>query len=139
MSSFPEDADGTFLLRTDQLELRRMEIYRTYAAFCALVKDGVTLPGLQGESVDLRSWITPVPLVRCDNLTLAGHSFGGCTVVSGLSSTFFPESEAQAYGLLTTVHNLGVNLLAGLHLCPLPSEDHSTSHLVPAMYLVCFN
>ncbi|KAJ7240301.1 platelet-activating factor acetylhydrolase, isoform II-domain-containing protein [Mycena haematopus] len=89
---FPPDRAGTtprvLPLRVDQLEFRQHEIYRIYAAFCALVRDGVALEAIDGAQVELRSW-APAPgpaLVNWDDVTLVGHSFGGCTVLSIVSS-----------------------------------------------------
>ena len=76
-------------LRGQQLEFRHHEIQIAYSAFCRLVADD---PTLQIETIDGRpyhreSWATSddsgLKRVRYENrVTLTGHSFGGCTVVS---------------------------------------------------------
>ncbi|KAJ7684003.1 platelet-activating factor acetylhydrolase, isoform II-domain-containing protein [Mycena rosella] len=92
--AFPPDTEGppAFPLRAEQLAFRQHEVYRIYAAFCGLVRDGpgagAGLAAIDGADVDLGSW-TPaagLPVVDCDDLALAGHSFGGCTMLSILSS-----------------------------------------------------
>ncbi|KAJ7178964.1 platelet-activating factor acetylhydrolase, isoform II-domain-containing protein [Mycena filopes] len=84
-------------LRADQLVFRQHEIYRTYAAFRALVREGEVLEALDGAEKGLQSWL-PVregaALVNCDDIALVGHSFGGCTLLSVLSSA--PPSTAYA-------------------------------------------
>ncbi|KAF8195710.1 platelet-activating factor acetylhydrolase, isoform II-domain-containing protein [Mycena galopus ATCC 62051] len=87
---FPPDHAGETLLplRADQLEFRKHEVYRIYAAFSAFVRDGAALEAIDGTRVDLRSW-TPASgpaLVNCDDVALIGHSFGGCTALSIVSS-----------------------------------------------------
>ncbi|KAJ7044522.1 platelet-activating factor acetylhydrolase, isoform II-domain-containing protein [Mycena alexandri] len=83
-------------LRADQLVFRQHEVYRTYAAFCALVRESVLLEALDGAEEGLRSWLPAATdgraLVNCDDVALVGHSFGGCTVLSVLSSA--PPSSA---------------------------------------------
>jgi hypothetical protein len=72
--------------RSDQLELRRHEIYQTYTAFrqliCGIQKDAVPNSKLQtidGVHIDWASW---QGAVNCDeNVSLVGHSFGGATLV----------------------------------------------------------
>ncbi|KAJ6490411.1 platelet-activating factor acetylhydrolase, isoform II-domain-containing protein [Mycena vitilis] len=88
------DAPRVLPLRADQLVFRQHEVYRTYAAFCALVRDGVALDTVGGERVDLKSWSPEagLALVKCDDVSLVGHSFGGCTMLSMLSSA--PPSNA---------------------------------------------
>ncbi|KAJ6539521.1 platelet-activating factor acetylhydrolase, isoform II-domain-containing protein [Mycena capillaripes] len=85
-----EDSDTPrlFPLRADQLVFRQHEVYRIYAAFCAMVRDGVAMKAIDGAEVDLQSWLPPsgLALVNCDDVALVGHSFGGCTVLSILSS-----------------------------------------------------
>ncbi|KAJ7490431.1 platelet-activating factor acetylhydrolase, isoform II-domain-containing protein [Mycena galericulata] len=80
-------------LRADQLEFRQHEVYRIYAAFRDLVRDGTTLAAVDGTPVDFASWAPPArpALVNCDDVALIGHSFGGCTALS-LVSTPPPSS-----------------------------------------------
>lgn len=70
-------------LRADQLVFRQHEVYSIYAAFCAMVRDGVALEAIDRAEVDLQSWLpsSGPALVNCDDVALVGHSFGGCTVV----------------------------------------------------------
>ncbi|KAJ7180278.1 platelet-activating factor acetylhydrolase, isoform II-domain-containing protein [Mycena crocata] len=95
----PEDADSdtpnAFPLRVDQLVFRQHEVYRIYAAFCELVRGGGGLQPIDGADVDLGSWsaVSGLAPVNCDDVSLVGHSFGGCTVLSILSS----EPPASAY------------------------------------------
>ncbi|KAF7332044.1 ATP-dependent Zn protease [Mycena kentingensis (nom. inval.)] len=85
----PENAEA-ISLRTEQLAFRREEVYRVYNAFRALLSgDDVGLESLDDEDADLASWKPSsdgTPLVQSEHVTLAGHSFGGCTVLSLLSS-----------------------------------------------------
>ncbi|KAG6833917.1 hypothetical protein H0H87_007928 [Tephrocybe sp. NHM501043] len=86
-------------LRVDQLELRREEIYTTYRSFSHFLKNDCTseLETIDHQPLDLTSWAFVDPESRkgpvCfdKNVTLAGHSFGGCTVLSILSSNPPPE------------------------------------------------
>ncbi|KAG6880349.1 hypothetical protein C0992_007760 [Termitomyces sp. T32_za158] len=76
--------------RADQLEFRREEIYTAYRSFCDFLKDDLTsnLNALDNQPIERSSW-TSVCFDK--NVTLAGHSFGGCTVLSILSSNPPPE------------------------------------------------
>ncbi|KAK1233311.1 hypothetical protein PQX77_003537 [Marasmius sp. AFHP31] len=78
-------------LRTDQLLVRHHEVYHTFQVFSRLVS-GDTDTGLEienGGRLTPANWLRrmdgKVP-VRLDRMCLAGHSFGGCTVFSILSS-----------------------------------------------------
>ncbi|KAJ7498747.1 platelet-activating factor acetylhydrolase, isoform II-domain-containing protein [Mycena latifolia] len=87
----PDDSDApsALPLRVDQLLFRQHEVHRIYAAFCGLVRgDGEGLKTIDGANFDRGSWspASGPAFVDCDDLTLAGHSFGGCTVLSILSS-----------------------------------------------------
>lgn len=81
-----------FALRAEQLAFRHHEMYITYKTFCQLVhKDHkVTLETIDGVPFEKSSWVddsTSDPYVNCDSdVVLAGHSFGGCTVFSILST-----------------------------------------------------
>ncbi|KAG6869331.1 hypothetical protein C0993_000084 [Termitomyces sp. T159_Od127] len=77
-------------LRADQLEFRREEIYTAYRSFCDFLKDVLNsdLDTIDDQPIERSSW-TSVCFDK--NVTLAGHSFGGCTVLSILSSN--PPSE----------------------------------------------
>lgn len=77
-------------LRTDQLDFRRQEIYIAYDAFCRFIRNDPSLEfaTIDDSQIDTTSWSiedagTGARPVCCEqNVSLAGHSFGGCTVVS---------------------------------------------------------
>lgn len=76
-------------LRGQQLAFRHHEVYITYSIFRRFINAdaAVHLETIDGISYNLESWITLDVTggirVSCDEgVTLAGHSFGGCTVVS---------------------------------------------------------
>ncbi|RDB22670.1 Platelet-activating factor acetylhydrolase 2 [Hypsizygus marmoreus] len=96
-------------LRTDQLAFRRQEIHIAYQTFCRFLQHD---PSLEFEAVDeceidKKTWteIDSVsgqgPVCYDENVSLAGHSFGGCTVLSVLSS--HPPSD---YPSLPVTHAL---------------------------------
>ncbi|PPQ64631.1 hypothetical protein CVT24_008368 [Panaeolus cyanescens] len=81
-------------LRGHQLTFRRHEIYITYSAFSRLLRNDfdLELDTIDGSPFPKKSWIqTNVqgkPRVNfSSNIVLAGHSFGGCTVLSLLSTS----------------------------------------------------
>ncbi|KAG5633990.1 hypothetical protein H0H81_004006, partial [Sphagnurus paluster] len=84
-------------LRTDQLEFRREEIYMAYQVFCQFLQNNPSeLDTIDNSQIDYTSWtsVDPSgkgPICFDANITLAGHSFGGCTVLSILSSNPPPE------------------------------------------------
>ncbi|EGO27802.1 hypothetical protein SERLADRAFT_447019 [Serpula lacrymans var. lacrymans S7.9] len=97
-----KDEERTMLsFRGDQLTFRQHEIYLAYAAFSKLVKYGYEGPGnglqlTDASKIDWDSWTQKddvVPIQCDDNIALAGHSFGGATVFSILS-TDPPSSES---------------------------------------------
>ncbi|KAG6854880.1 hypothetical protein C0991_012070 [Blastosporella zonata] len=81
-------------LRTDQLEFRREEIYTVYQSFGHFLKNDCAseLETIDKTPINQTSWafVDPIsgkgPVCFDENVTLAGHSFGGCTVLSILSS-----------------------------------------------------
>ncbi|KAK7060480.1 hypothetical protein VNI00_001245 [Paramarasmius palmivorus] len=86
-----EDKDALMPLRRDQLIIRHYEIYTAYKRFSQFVRDQSD-SGLQVEDAkdfQYDSWRNngggQCP-VRLDEVCLAGHSFGGCTTFSVLSS-----------------------------------------------------
>ncbi|KAJ7068452.1 platelet-activating factor acetylhydrolase, isoform II-domain-containing protein [Mycena amicta] len=130
---FSEGTAGVLPLRTEQLAFRHQEVYRIYDAFCAFVNDGVVLEGLKGEEVDLQSWIPSsngIPLVKCDDFTLAGHSFGGCTVFSILSSP--PCSPSSPLPVTKA-------LVLDPWLEPLPSPGPIPTHAPSSLRLLVIN
>ncbi|TFK22339.1 hypothetical protein FA15DRAFT_622679 [Coprinopsis marcescibilis] len=87
-----------FPLRVEQLAFRHHEVYITYNTFHKFIHNtpGTHLETIDGTHFDRKSWgldeATEKPFVNCDeNIVLAGHSFGGCTVLSILSSN--PSDE----------------------------------------------
>ncbi|THV08375.1 hypothetical protein K435DRAFT_847243 [Dendrothele bispora CBS 962.96] len=76
-------------LRTDQLVIRRHEIYHIFDTFSRFIRceQGVQLKCVNGEELPLSSWTEgSIPPVQLDTIQLAGHSFGGCTLFSILST-----------------------------------------------------
>jgi len=78
-----------FPLRNEQLDFRHHEVNITYTTFCRLIRNDPTLEleTIDGSSFDKNSWVNleknGEDKVKCsEGVTLAGHSFGGCTVVS---------------------------------------------------------
>ncbi|KDQ29301.1 hypothetical protein PLEOSDRAFT_1092914 [Pleurotus ostreatus PC15] len=84
----PKDQAQPLSLRTEQLAFRTQEIYIAYKAFAKLANsgnNGHSLENIDGAPVDWESW--GPGYVNCtSDVTLAGHSFGGCTVLSILST-----------------------------------------------------
>ena len=74
-------------LRSQQLEFRRREVYTAYSTFCRFLRDDSILKfdTIDGSEFDKQSWVAlndDVLKVRVnEEVTLAGHSFGGATVV----------------------------------------------------------
>lgn len=87
--------------RAQQLKFRQHEVYTTFSTFSRFLRNE---PTLELETIDdapyhKESWMPSQGLskVRCDDdVILAGHSFGGCTIVSCLS----PYSYFLTYLLL---------------------------------------
>ncbi|KAG5648914.1 hypothetical protein DXG03_000263 [Asterophora parasitica] len=81
-------------LRTDQLEFRREEIYTAYQTFSQFLQNDPSseLGTIDNSQIDSTSWsyVDPTsgkgPVCFEANVSLAGHSFGGCTVLSILST-----------------------------------------------------
>ena len=80
---------NTLVLRTEQLEFRRQEVYSAFSAFLSILRHTDQQPPqvelVDGAPIDLSSWRSDGAhtLVECaKDVTLSGHSFGGCTAVS---------------------------------------------------------
>ncbi|KAF8969447.1 platelet-activating factor acetylhydrolase, isoform II-domain-containing protein [Flammula alnicola] len=80
-------------LRAQQLAFRHHEVYIAYSAFCRFVRGDSTLQfdTIDGTAYDKASWTTlnesgQGKVKFNDRVILAGHSFGGCTVLSLLST-----------------------------------------------------
>ncbi|KAG7449029.1 uncharacterized protein BT62DRAFT_887202 [Guyanagaster necrorhizus] len=79
-------------LRTDQLAFRQHEVYLTHSIFSSLVRndENLLLETIDGSAIDWDSWSArddEAETVQCsENVTLAGHSFGGCTMFYILSA-----------------------------------------------------
>jgi platelet-activating factor acetylhydrolase len=78
-------------LRVEQLEFRRLEVYEVFKAFRDIASGEETdVHLLNGGHIDGTSWRGRV---NCnDGVVFAGHSFGGCTLLSTLSNPP-PESH----------------------------------------------
>ncbi|KAK2466113.1 hypothetical protein APHAL10511_001755 [Amanita phalloides] len=96
-----QPADGApmpFALRAKQLEFRRKEIYTAYNTFHKFLRGEKTeLETIDGRIIH-NSWRiidndAQTSPVRCEDVTLMGHSFGGCTVLSILSTPSSSEYE----------------------------------------------
>jgi platelet-activating factor acetylhydrolase len=73
-------------LRADQLAFRHQEIHIAYQAFCRFIQNDCTLEleGIDEVELNKQSWSRHSgkgPVCCTENVTLAGHSFGGCTMV----------------------------------------------------------
>lgn len=75
-------------LRGQQLAFRHHEVYIAYATFCRFMQSDPTLEfeTIDSTSFDKGSWTkmneSGKPIIKYDDkITLAGHSFGGCTLV----------------------------------------------------------
>ena len=82
------DASAAFPLRIEQLEFRRKEIYTAYTVFCEYMGGkAVELETTDGSRIH-DSWRMADkethrgPIKYFSDVTLIGHSFGGCTMVS---------------------------------------------------------
>ncbi|KDQ64315.1 hypothetical protein JAAARDRAFT_27943 [Jaapia argillacea MUCL 33604] len=88
-----EDEAHTLALRFDQLEFRKREIYLAYSAFTSFIHTGNlgdlqviddTTGDVRAEQIGYESW---KGLVECEkDVAFVGHSFGGATVFSLLST-----------------------------------------------------
>jgi len=80
-------------LRSQQLSFRHHEVYIAYTTFCRFMQSDPTLELeiIDSTSYDKGSWTklneSGQHVIRYDNrIILAGHSFGGCTLLSMLST-----------------------------------------------------
>ncbi|KAJ3739549.1 platelet-activating factor acetylhydrolase, isoform II-domain-containing protein [Lentinula detonsa] len=90
----PQDA---LPLRVDQLNIRQHEIYTTYTAFTKLVHEDTNIgPSIHFSTADIKNTWYDAP-INVEDICLAGHSFGGCTIFSILSSKPPMISEAKPY------------------------------------------
>ncbi|KIL70181.1 hypothetical protein M378DRAFT_183750 [Amanita muscaria Koide BX008] len=97
----PNTEQAPYPLRVEQLEFRHDEIYivyRTFSDFLGRAERSVELTTIDGSEIH-DSWTMMddetgfSPVKHCEDVTLAGHSFGGCTVLSILSTK--PPSEHE--------------------------------------------
>ncbi|KAK0468154.1 platelet-activating factor acetylhydrolase, isoform II-domain-containing protein [Desarmillaria tabescens] len=92
-------SDSLYPLRRDQLMLRKHEVYLAHSVFSSLIRkdENLLLETIDGTAIDWDSWWAredEAETVQCmENITLAGHSFGGCTIFHILS-TEHPEWAA---------------------------------------------
>ncbi|KAJ3722398.1 platelet-activating factor acetylhydrolase, isoform II-domain-containing protein [Lentinula raphanica] len=98
--SWVEKPQDTLPLRVDQLIIRQHEIYTTYAAFTKLVKGdsdiGSSIRFTSTETTETKHTWSTAP-IDVNDICLAGHSFGGCTMFSLLSSKPPIISEVKSY------------------------------------------
>lgn len=86
----PAEQCNMLSFRGEQLEFRRMEIFHVFRAIQSLVRDGrndtrYPLETIGDTRIDWSRWSTVdsrKPIECEENVVLAGHSFGGATVVS---------------------------------------------------------
>ncbi|EAU84376.2 hypothetical protein CC1G_01372 [Coprinopsis cinerea okayama7 len=85
--------NAPYPLRAEQLAFRHHEVYTAYNAFHKFIHNDpeARMDTIDGSEFNRKSWglddVTGKPFVDCDkDVVLAGHSFGGCTVLSILSS-----------------------------------------------------
>ncbi|KAG2013287.1 hypothetical protein CC2G_010216 [Coprinopsis cinerea AmutBmut pab1-1] len=85
--------NAPYPLRAEQLAFRHHEVYTAYNTFHKFIHNDpeVRMDIIDGSEFKRKSWglddVTGKPFVDCDkDVVLAGHSFGGCTVLSILSS-----------------------------------------------------
>ncbi|KAF9247381.1 platelet-activating factor acetylhydrolase [Melanogaster broomeanus] len=94
----PVEECNLLSFRGDQLNFRRREIYYAFHAIRNLVHNGYEdfqgrLRTTEGSSIDWSSWSRREMPIQCaENIVLAGHSFGGATVLSILSNAP-PDNE----------------------------------------------
>ena len=72
-------------LRSQQLEIRHVEILEAFKAFKALVQGNTDL---LSNSKDYPAWDSWTNQVNTSTIVFNGHSFGGCTGVSELHLIF---------------------------------------------------
>lgn len=88
-----------FALRVEQLAFRHQELYIAYSTFRHFVQnDPVEIDTIDGPPISIEGWTNVNsegrPSINCDeDVILAGHSFGGCTMLSILSTP-----PAQGFG-----------------------------------------
>ncbi|KAF8812247.1 hypothetical protein BYT27DRAFT_7132610 [Phlegmacium glaucopus] len=80
-------------LRSEQLVFRHHEVHIAYSTFCRFIRNdpNLELETIDGLTYDKQSWTTPDESVGervkyNEDVVLTGHSFGGCTVLSLLST-----------------------------------------------------
>ncbi|KAK0191153.1 platelet-activating factor acetylhydrolase, isoform II-domain-containing protein [Armillaria mellea] len=99
-------------LRTEQLTFRKHEVYLAYSAFSSLVRkdENLLLETIDGSTINWDSWSTnddEVDTVQCiENITLAGHSFGGGTMVGGFQVFFrvYSTDSTLQFHILSAEH-----------------------------------
>lgn len=112
------DQSLPFPLRAEQLVFRHHEVHLTYSAFCRLVRNDpeLELELIDGTPIDREGWaicdqVSGNPPVRWDrDVFLAGHSFGGCTVVRSFM-TLACASRSRFYSCRCCQHHHCRNIL----------------------------
>ncbi|KAK0473074.1 platelet-activating factor acetylhydrolase, isoform II-domain-containing protein [Armillaria novae-zelandiae] len=78
-------SDRLYPLKKDQLTFRKHEAYLAHSAFSSLVRKDMhlSLETIDSSAIDWDSWWAhengSEPVQCVENVTFAGHSFGGCT------------------------------------------------------------
>ena len=96
-------------LRGQQLAFRHHEVYTTYSTFMDFINGkSVELETIEGVPYDRGSWVSHDPSVRPPvradrKVVLAGHSFGGCTMVRPHERSFF---------MIVFIHTLQLSILS---------------------------
>lgn len=93
-----KDSSSPYPLRVEQLSFRQHEVYNAFTVFRDFIhnQSQSQLRIIDSTKLDRESWGLDTqythPIINFDqDIVLAGHSFGGCTVLSILSSTPPPE------------------------------------------------
>ncbi|PBK76340.1 hypothetical protein ARMSODRAFT_874734 [Armillaria solidipes] len=127
-------SDSQYPLRKLQLTFRKDEVYLAHSAFSSLVrKDGnLLLETIDGSVIDWDSWWAheneAEPVQCIENVTFAGHSFGGCTTFH-IISTEHPEWAAPISVTNALIFDPWIDPLA----LPSPgyySEDLKSSEII---------
>ncbi|KAF8165535.1 platelet-activating factor acetylhydrolase, isoform II-domain-containing protein [Crassisporium funariophilum] len=119
-------------IRGHQLAFRHHEMHITYDTLCRLMRNDpkLEIDTIDGAPYDMESWTnlggdSGQPPVRYDDeVVLAGHSFGGCTVLSLLSS-----EPLEGYSPIPVIRSVildpWLEPLPSPGPVPLPKEIHS--------------
>ncbi|KAK0234052.1 platelet-activating factor acetylhydrolase, isoform II-domain-containing protein, partial [Armillaria fumosa] len=127
-------SDCLYPLRKDQLTFRKHEVYLAHSAFSSLVRkdENLLLETIDGSAIDWASWWThengSEPVHCVENVTFAGHSFGGCTTFH-IITTEHPEWATPISSINALIFDPWIDPLAftsSEHL----SEDQKSSEII---------